>query len=126
VSGMVGRGELLGSTDSLHKIDISIPVMVSGVTLLTVSVWVARNFWVSTDSREQLITCSVVSRHSLHRGHKIKYFSLIRHLCLPPFHHPFANLEMRCGIVGGPDLMAFPNPCQSMMSHVGSSQSCRF
>jgi hypothetical protein len=44
VSGIVGRGELLGSTDNLRRIERSIPVMVSGVTLLTVSLSVARNF----------------------------------------------------------------------------------
>jgi hypothetical protein len=52
-------------------------VMVSGVTLLMVDLRVSRWAWVVVDSREQYRTCSVVSRQSLQRGHRMKSTLLI-------------------------------------------------
>ena len=124
VSAMISLGGVLGAVESWRRMDMIILAMVSGVMLVMAVVRVARWAWVIVESREQHRTWSVVSRHSLQRGQRIKSSLLILRRWVPVFHHPLTNLLIRRCIVGGRDLIDFSKQHQSIESHVSLFQSC--
>jgi hypothetical protein len=72
VSAIISLGGVLGAVDSWQRMDRIMLAMVSGVMLVMAFLRVVRWAWVSVESQEQHRTWSVVSRHSLHRGYRIK------------------------------------------------------